>query len=565
MTPSTTVAPTNDGGCRHDDDHDDNHDDDHDDDRAADRDHSGDDDRADDRRPTTEPTTGGVEACDDTSTDPLEPAPPPAPLPTVPPTTSPTTSPTPSPEGPAPAPETSATAATPATATEAPSIATDDISTPHDPTVSATGATPAPAMTPPVIAPPVIEPQLTPPVIPALNSTWTTGVTRSGTPREPGPSAPRSGRTPAGHRVILADQVEVILATIRQLESGGRYDIGPNAAKASGAYQYIPSTWRNEGGYPHAYLAPPEIQDARARSDVERFMAMYGGDVSMVPVMWYYPRAASDPKWMDRVPNPAGGNRLTIREYQARWMALLAQNAEDLLGTYVPVPDSPAAASVLTAFPEPPGDAGFEEYRIGLNFAAARPPGAESDQDADAAPFILDAVTVSDRTVEFAARSVPPEATEELGAGWMRPIVFPVLGPVAYANGWGDPATAASDATKGPTSSVWRCSPCSLRPTDGSPSCASSRAGAQVWRSRSVTPTAGATTTSTPTTTHRRATTARPMTASAWLRVSSWATRWSRARSSATWVTRETRRTRCLTCTSSSAIRGAGPHPPSGR
>jgi murein DD-endopeptidase MepM/ murein hydrolase activator NlpD len=239
----------------------------------------------------------------------------------------------------------------------------------------------------------------------------------------------------------------VILTTIRQLESGGRYNLGPNAAKASGAYQYVPGTWRNEGGYPHAYLAPSEIQDARARADVERFLSMYDGDVSMVPVMWYYPRAASDPKWMDRVPNPAGGNRLTVREYQIRWMERFARNAQDLLGTYVSVPDSPAAVSVLTGFPEPPDGAGFAHQRIGLAAAAvgaaaaatATSGSAFATRNADASPFVLDAVTVSDQTMEFAARAVPPEVTEEHGAGWMRPIVFPVLGPVVYANSWGDP------------------------------------------------------------------------------------------------------------------------------
>lgn len=229
------------------------------------------------------------------------------------------------------------------------------------------------------------------------------------------------------------------MATIRQLESGGRYHVGPNAAKASGAYQYIPSTWRHEGGYPHAYLAPPEVQDARARSDVERILAMYGGDVSMVPVMWYFPRAASDPKWMDRVPNPAGGNRLTIRQYQARWMERLARNVQDLLDTDAPTPNSPAAVSVLAAFPEPPDDADIEHRRIVATAATSRPAVAAAVRGVAAAPFMLDSVTVSDSTMEYAARSVPPKAPEERGAGSMRSIVFPVLGPVAYADGWGDP------------------------------------------------------------------------------------------------------------------------------
>ena len=72
--------------------------------------------------------------------------------------------------------------------------------------------------------------------------------------------------------------------------------------------------------------------------------------------------------------------------------------------------------------------------------------GAVSLADADATPtpeppveIPVDEVTVSEPTMELAARSVPPEIDVEDGLGSMRSIVFPVLGPVAYADGWGDP------------------------------------------------------------------------------------------------------------------------------
>ena len=61
-------------------------------------------------------------------------------------------------------------------------------------------------------------------------------------------------------------QIANILATIRYLESRGNYFAPPNKGRASGAYQFIASTWDGYGGYPHAYLAPPEIQDERAAS-----------------------------------------------------------------------------------------------------------------------------------------------------------------------------------------------------------------------------------------------------------------------------------------------------------
>ena len=417
----------------------------------------------------------GVESCVDTSSDPPEPALPPSPDPTAPPTTppnEPVQSPEPTPTAVTAAPTAPmAPPATAASAVEAPPVVTNSDAVSVSPDMRIIEAATPAVIAPSVIAPSVIEepatspsvalptpPSIAPswsPVIPEVSRTWATGATREGAPREPGPSVLRLGRTPAGARVVLADVVEVVLATIRELESGGRYDVGPNKAQASGAYQYIPSTWRHEGGFAHAYLAPREVQDARARADVERFLELYGGDVSMVPVMWYYPRAASDSRWMDRVPNPAGGNRLTIREYQERWMERFVRNAQDLLGTYVPAADSPAAVSVLSAFPEPPDHPDDASPRIGLTGGAARSADAatvvgdgvevevededEDEDGVDQVPYELDAVTVSERTVELAARSVPPEATVQDRTGWMRSIVFPVLGPVAYANGWGDP------------------------------------------------------------------------------------------------------------------------------
>ncbi len=145
-------------------------------------------------------------------------------------------------------------------------------------------------------------------------------------------SVPLAGLVASG---VPAD---VVLDTIRTVESDGRYEIGPNRAGASGAYQYIPSTWAGYGGYAEAYQAPAEVQDERARADVEHVLATFGGDVAMVPVLWYFPLAVTDPSWMDRVPNPAGGNRLTVRQYQNLWLATYQAK----LATYAPAPLPPA-------------------------------------------------------------------------------------------------------------------------------------------------------------------------------------------------------------------------------
>lgn len=128
---------------------------------------------------------------------------------------------------------------------------------------------------------------------------------------------------PAAQNVIAhPSQIANILATIRYVESRGDYSAPPNKGRASGAYQFITATWDSHGGYPEAYLAPPEVQDERAAADVERFLSQWGNDVSMVAVMWYYPRAAGDLALMDVVPVPSAGNVLTVREYQQRWLAV---------------------------------------------------------------------------------------------------------------------------------------------------------------------------------------------------------------------------------------------------
>ena len=116
-------------------------------------------------------------------------------------------------------------------------------------------------------------------------------------------------------------ELAAILETIRTIESGGDYTIPKNQGGASGAYQYVDSTWNNYEGYTSAYLAPPEIQDARAATDVQAVLATYG-DIAYVPIIWYWPIAASDPGQLDIVPLPGAGNRLTVREYQQHWLAV---------------------------------------------------------------------------------------------------------------------------------------------------------------------------------------------------------------------------------------------------
>lgn len=121
--------------------------------------------------------------------------------------------------------------------------------------------------------------------------------------------------------VTITADVERVLATIRTLESGGDYTIKAHGSTASGAYQFLDSSWDGYGGYEHASDAPPEVQDAKAASNVAAILDRNGGNVSAVPVVWYigHVPAADSAEW-DRVPAPDAGNRLTPRQYQTRWM-----------------------------------------------------------------------------------------------------------------------------------------------------------------------------------------------------------------------------------------------------
>ena len=237
--------------------------------------------------------------------------------------------------------------ATPEPTTPPPTTATAPATTVTPPTT-----TPTPATTTPQTS--TTPPSDTTPVTAAASAATTTdpAVASTTTPlrtNEPATTTTLPPPEPAQQNVIVfPEQIANILATIRYLESRGNYTIGPNRGNASGAYQFIESTWNGYGGYQHAYQAPPAVQDERAGADVERFLQMWNNDVSMVPVMWYYPRAARDIELMDIVPVPSAGNILTVREYQQRWLAVWAF----LSGQ--PIPQQLTLADALARLGVPP-------------------------------------------------------------------------------------------------------------------------------------------------------------------------------------------------------------------
>ena len=155
--------------------------------------------------------------------------------------------------------------------------------------------------------------------------------------------------------------IDAALLTIRMVESGGDYTAEAAGSSASGAYQFLDSSWASFGGYQRASDAPPPVQDAKAIELVTSILQRYGSDVGAVPVVWYIGHVPPDGSsaW-DTVPAPQAGNTLTPREYQTRWLDKYEELASASPGVTSPTSSTvPIAATCVPGLGITPLDDGW--------------------------------------------------------------------------------------------------------------------------------------------------------------------------------------------------------------
>ena len=107
------------------------------------------------------------------------------------------------------------------------------------------------------------------------------------------------------------EKIEILMYSMKQVESHGRYKAKSKWSDACGAYQYISTTWNNFMGYANACKAPEYVQDKRMIKDLEWKYAKYG-DWQKVIASHYYPRYANDKKLWNKKPTQ---NQPTVRQY----------------------------------------------------------------------------------------------------------------------------------------------------------------------------------------------------------------------------------------------------------
>jgi hypothetical protein len=73
----------------------------------------------------------------------------------------------------------------------------------------------------------------------------------------------------------IKDKIEILMYSIKEVETHGRYKAKSQWSDACGAYQYMPITWDNFSGFKNACLAPEWVQDAKMRGEINYLWKKY--------------------------------------------------------------------------------------------------------------------------------------------------------------------------------------------------------------------------------------------------------------------------------------------------
>jgi hypothetical protein len=122
--------------------------------------------------------------------------------------------------------------------------------------------------------------------------------------------------------------VDAIAATIRQQESNNNYTIRSKNSTASGAYQFLDTTWSQlaqqyAANVPDARMyrsaadAPPATQDAIAKHYIEDILAQNGNNVAAVPATWYVGSWSYAEAHANDIP---AGNSISVSDYVNKWL-----------------------------------------------------------------------------------------------------------------------------------------------------------------------------------------------------------------------------------------------------
>ena len=107
------------------------------------------------------------------------------------------------------------------------------------------------------------------------------------------------------------EKVEILMYSIKQVESHGRYKAKSKWSDACGAYQYMPITWNNYRGFRNACLAPEWAQDSRMRGEIKYLWAKYHDWEKVIASHFLPAYAGNKVKWNTRYYH----GQPTIREY----------------------------------------------------------------------------------------------------------------------------------------------------------------------------------------------------------------------------------------------------------